>query len=173
MDTKTTIVIAAHGVPAVDYPGWRVGLLMALEFAPMASRIGLLRSWQEALDRHVRDWPRTPESDPYKAAVDELAADLSARTGWPVIAGYNEFCAPTIGQAIDQAVAEGAGRVVVLPTMLVRGNEHTELEIRETVVWAGERHPSVDIRYAWPFDQEHLVGLLAHQVSHHAGETRR
>lgn len=145
---------------------------MALEFAPLVERIGFLRAWRKALDRHVRGWPRTQENDPYKAAVDELAEGLSAQVGCPVTSGYNEFCAPTVGGAIDRAVANGARRVIVLPTMLVRGNEHTEREIHETVIQARERSPDVDIRYAWPFDQQQLIALLAGQVTSHGAEER-
>jgi sirohydrochlorin cobaltochelatase len=165
-------VLAAHGIPATDYPRWRVGLLMMLEFIPLAGRIGLLRAWRASLDRHMRAWPRTLDNDPYKAAVDELAGGVQARLGWPVIAAYNEFCAPDVGQAIDQAVARGARRVGVLPTMLVRGNEHTESEILEAVAEARARHPGADLRYAWPFDLDELIGLLATQAVRHAPASR-
>lgn len=33
MEKDTALVLAAHGVPATDYPSRRVGLLMALEFS--------------------------------------------------------------------------------------------------------------------------------------------
>jgi len=162
---RCAIVVAAHGIPATDYPPRRVGLLMALEFSgKLAERVGVLRRWREALEREVRTWPRTPENDPYQAAGDELASRLSARLGWPVLAGYNEFCTPTVDEAIDQVVAHGAQRVVVLPTMLVRGNEHTEKEIRDAVTRATERHPTVDLLYAWPFEEERLIELLAEQA---------
>lgn len=165
MEKDTALVLAAHGVPATDYPAWRVGLLMALEFSgKMVKRIGFLRAWRETLEREVRVWARTPQNDPYKAAVDELAAGLSARLGWPALVGYNEFCAPTVDEAIDRAFADGAGRVIVLPTMLVRGNDRTEREIRKAVDRARERHPAVDLRYAWPFDQEQLIEPPAGQV---------
>jgi sirohydrochlorin ferrochelatase len=113
----------------------RVGLLMMLEFSgKLAERLPPLRAWRERLATQAATWPRTAENDAYKAAVDRLAAHLSQRLGCPVLAAYNEFCAPPIGQAIDNAIAGGATEVVVVPTMLVRGNQHTELEILEAVV---------------------------------------
>jgi sirohydrochlorin cobaltochelatase len=143
----------------------RVGLLMMLEFADKrVERIGALRRWRERLADEVARWPRTPENDHYKAAVDELAEQLILRLGCPVFAAYNEFCVPAIGEAIDQAIAEGAATVVVVPTMLVRGNQHTELEIQEAVVRARERHPAAEIHYAWPFEERLLVSLLAEVV---------
>lgn len=110
-------------------------------------------------------WPRTAENDPYKTAVDGLAAQLSLRLGCPVLASYSEFCAPAIAQAIDNAIADGAAEVVVVPTMLLRGNQHTEFEIREAVVQVRERHPKPSIHYAWPFERGLLASLLAEVVT--------
>lgn len=162
------VVLAAHGAPATDYPRMRVGLLMMLEFSgKLAERLPPLRTWRERLAKQAATWPRTPENDPYKAAVDGLAAHLSHRLGCPVLAAYNEFCTPPIGQAIDNAIAGGAAEIVVVPTMLVRGNQHTELEILEAVVQARHRHPGAMIQYAWPFQEGLLVSLLAEVVMAH------
>lgn len=97
---RTIIVIAAHGAPPTDYPPRQVGMMMALEF--MGKRVGVLRSMHDALDREVRHWTRTRTNDPYKNGVDALAEQIAMQTGCPVIAGYNEFCLPTIPQAIDK-----------------------------------------------------------------------
>lgn len=146
----------------------RVGLLMMLEFAgKRVQRIGLLRAWGESIANEIRRWPRTADNDPYQFAVEAIAADLSVRLGYPVLAGYNEFCAPTVGEAIDQVISNGARRVVVVPTMLVRGNSHTELEIQEAVIQASRCHRTIRIHYAWPFEQARLVSLLADQVVKH------
>lgn len=37
------------------------------------------------------------------------------------------------------------GRLVVVPTVLVRGNQHTVLEIQEAMDRARERHPAAAI----------------------------
>ncbi len=166
--SPVAVVLAAHGAPATDYPRMRVGLLMMLEFSgKLAQRLPPLRAWRERLATQAATWPRTAENDPYKAAVDRLAAHLSRRLGCPVLAAYNEFCTPPIGQAIDQAIAGGARQVVVAPTMLVRGNQHTELEILEAVVQARRRHTGALIHYAWPFEEGLLVSLLAEVVTQH------
>jgi sirohydrochlorin cobaltochelatase len=159
------VVLAAHGAPATDYPTRRVGILMALEFAGgKAAQSGFLGRWKIKLENEIRTWPRTDTNDPYKAAVDELAAALTERTGYQVISSYNEFCSPTIQEAIDQAVARGATCVLVTPTMLLRGNQHTEAEIGQAVDEARQRHPTAIIQYAWPFQNESLVNLLAEHL---------
>jgi len=165
---RFAVVLAAHGAPATDYPPMRVGMLMMLEFGggPIR-RLGFLQRWRGKLADEIATWPRTVDNDPYKVAVERLAEALSERTGYPVIPGYNEFCLPTIGEAIDRAVAEGAREVVVAPTMLLRGNQHTESEIRDAVEAAGRRHPQAAIHYAFPYEQQLLVTLLADAVRTH------
>ncbi len=159
------IVLAAHGAPATDYPRARVGLLMALEMAGRRlARLPGVQSWRHSLEREVRAWPRTGSNDPYKTAVDELAVALAARINCRVIVGYNEFCAPEVGEALHRAVEEGAKRVLIIPTMLLRGNEHTEAEIAGAVDDARQQHPAVTFVYAWPFDLDRLVSLYADQA---------
>ena len=162
---NSAVVLAAHGAPPTDYPRFRVGILMMLEYAPKPiRRMFFLRSWREALIRQVTTWPRSADNDPYKAAVDELAAGVAKRLNCSVLAGYNEFCIPTVADAIDQVIKERANRVFVLPTMLLRGNAHTESEILNAVREAQRRHPSVHIAYVWPFDLDRMVSLFAGQV---------
>ena len=165
---NSAVVLAAHGAPPTDYPRFRVGMLMMLEYAPKPiRRVFFLRAWHESLIREVTTWPRRADNDPYKAAVDELAAGVSLRLSLPVLAGYNEFCVPTVADAIDQVIKEGADRVIVLPTMLLRGNAHTESEIHVAVSEARHRHPSTHIAYAWPFELDRMVSLFAGQALAH------
>lgn len=141
---------------------------MLLEYAPKRIRgLPFLRAWHESLVREVTMWPRRGDNEPYKAAVDDLAAGVSSRLGFPVLVGYNEFCAPTVAEAIDQVIADGADQVFVLPTMLLRGNAHTESEIQDAVTEARHRHPDACIQYAWPFEQEPMVSLFTGQVLAH------
>ena len=85
-------------------------------------------------------------------------------SAWPVLAGYNEFCAPTVAEAIGRAVAEGATQIIVVPTMLPRGNQHTEAEISAIVAESRKRHPLAIIRYAWPFDDDRVVSLFVEHI---------
>jgi sirohydrochlorin cobaltochelatase len=169
-DVDLVVVLAAHGAPAKDYPRWRVGVMMALEMGGAGlGRLPGVNTWRQRLVAEVCGWPRTPTNDPYKAAVDELAGALSAQLQCRVLAGYNEFCAPDIPAALDQAAAEGARRVVVIPTMLLRGNEHTEAEIAAAVAAARQRHPGIQFVYAWPFELTELVGLFSRQIRSRGG----
>ena len=46
------------------------------------------------LDTKIRQWPRTPETDPYQSGLEAVAAQLHANLGDVLFAvAYNEFCA--------------------------------------------------------------------------------
>jgi sirohydrochlorin cobaltochelatase len=160
---KTTIVIAAHGAPPTDYPASRVGWLMLLEHA--GAHIGFLKSIHDSLDREVRSWKRTGDNDPYKSGVESLASSIESQMQCRVIIGYNEFCVPTIPDAIDQAVRDGADQVIVATTMTTRGGEHSEIEIRDLVQAAQQRHSSNRIVYAWPLDVSRVAKMFADELA--------
>ncbi|MBI2001153.1 MAG: sirohydrochlorin chelatase [candidate division NC10 bacterium] len=62
---------------------------------------------------------------------------------------YIELATPGIPEGIDQCVAQGAARVVVLPVILFSSG-HAKLEIPYEIDEAQGRHPGVDFRYARP-----------------------
>lgn len=72
----------------------------------------------------------------------ELAEALAAELKLPAYAGFLEISEPDIPTAIDQAVAAGARRVVLLPYFLHRGN-HTQRDIPAIIDAASRRHPGV------------------------------
>jgi len=162
---STIIVLAAHGAPATDCPRRTIGIFMALESMPrLVNRLGFLQRLKATLDEKIRNWPRSIANDPYRQGVDVLAGRIAAQTGFEVIPGYLEFCAPDIGASIDEAVSRGAARVIVATTMTTRGGEHSEIEIREIVEAAQKRHPAVRIVYAWPFDTDRVARLFADEI---------
>ncbi len=163
----TVIVLAMHGAPPKDVPPREVielvGLHEGLEHAP-----AFVRRWLEPrhrkLDARMRARPRTAQNDPFWAGSQNLAEHLHAATGLPVIVGFNEFCAPTLDAALDQAAGQ-ADKVIVVTPMMTRGGEHSEVEIPETVRRAQARHPSVEFKYAWPLDVTAIAQFLAGQVA--------
>jgi sirohydrochlorin ferrochelatase len=61
--------------------------------------------------------------------------------------GFLEFARPTIGAAIDELVARGAQRVVVVPAMLLAAG-HVKNDVPSEVAEARARHPSVSFHMA-------------------------
>lgn len=160
---ETGVVLIGHGVPATDCPpGW-VGELMALQFSGAGHSHGpaSLQGKAAELDAKIRTWPRHDGNDPYKMGVEQLAAALRPLLGDRLFAiGYNEFCSPSVPEAIEQVIREGARKVLVIPTMLTPGGLHSEKEIPRAIAQVQAAHPQVKIRYVWPFDLDEVARLL-------------
>jgi len=163
---KTLLVLAMHGSIPSDFPAHKmtelIGLQARLEHAERPQR-PILEARYEPLEEEMRTWPRTPENDPFHAASQTLAAHLSVVAGLEVVVGFNEFCAPSLDEALDQA-AVNADRVVVVTPMMTRGGQHAELDIPAAIERVQVQHADVHFVYAWPFDFEDVAGFLAAQV---------
>ena len=164
---KTIIVLAMHGSPPNDFPRDELGEFFALHARLEASPVShspALESRYEELAGKLKNWPRTPGNDPYHAASDALASTLRKECGLEVVVGFNEFCAPDIDEALSQAAGSGAGKIVVVTTMLTRGGEHAEKDIAKSVSRARQGHPGSEIVYAWPFGTAEIARFLAAHI---------
>ncbi len=165
---KQMIVLAMHGAPPNDYPRHEIaemmGLHMRLEHARGLERVALEKRHAE-LDTKVRAWPRTAQNDPFWAGSQELAGHLSRAAGLEVIVGYNEFCAPSLDEALDQAAGQSADEVIVITPMMTRGGEHSEVDIPEAIRRVKEQHPGMRVRYVWPFDTSEIARFLATHIA--------
>ena len=164
---KTTIVLAMHGAPPNDFPRQEMA-----EYFDLRSRLGRVSDAEHArlqrryaeLEARVRAWPRTPENDPYHAAAYSLAVQLRQVSSCDVTVGFNEFCDPTLDEALDQAAAGAPAAIVVATPMMTRGGGHSEVEIPAAVRRAQDRHPGVSIVYAWPFEVHDIALFLWQQM---------
>lgn len=167
---KTLIVLAMHGAPPNDYPKRELGEFFSLhnhiEHATPTERATMQTRFDE-LDAKIRAWARTPQNDPYWAGSHDIATHLARATQREVIVGFNEFCAPTLDNAFEQAVAHGAEKIIVLTPMMTRGGEHSEIEIPEAVAHAQARFPQTVFQYIWPLDVAAIAQFLASQIAAH------
>jgi sirohydrochlorin cobaltochelatase len=168
---KTVIVLAMHGVPPSDFPRQELAEFFVMhsrfEHASV-SRDPEMTRYSE-LEKKLRDWPRTKDNDPYHAASFELARELSEATGCQVVVGFNEFCAPSLDDALDSAAGSGAKRVVVVTPMMTQGGEHSEKDIPGAVKRARTRHPGAEFIYVWPFPVQDVARFLAEQAARSLG----
>ena len=82
-----------------------------------------------------------------------------------VVPAYLEIAEPSIPDAIDRVVADGAGTVRLLPHFLGPGN-HVQRDLPAIVAEARERHPEVAIELAPHLGADpRLVDLLADLVA--------
>jgi sirohydrochlorin cobaltochelatase len=166
---KTTLVLAMHGAPPTDYPQAAIGELISLharlEHITGPER-GRLEQRHSEIEAQVRTWPRTQQNDPFFAGSQELGEQLRLATRCDVFVGFNEFCAPSLDEALDQAVAGAAApkRIVVITPMVTRGGEHSEVDIPSAIRRAQDRHPEIAIVYVWPLQASDVAAFLAAQI---------
>ena len=162
------IVLIGHGAPATDTPPQLIGELMGLEWRAGACPGGHHHapgSRAAELDAQIRNWPRRDSNDPYRKGLEQVAAALVPLLPTKRLAvGYNEFCRPTIAEAIEQVIAQGARRVLVIPSMLTPGGLHSEVDIPRALKDVQAAHPTVAIEYVWPFPAEDVAALLASRL---------
>ena len=158
------IVLVGHGGIPKDYPPELVTKLKRLEAQRRAA--GTPMSTEEyELDNKIRRWPRTAATDPYRVGLEAVAAALRPQLNGALFAlAYNEFCAPTLEESVEELIKQGATHVTVTTTMFTPGGAHSEVEIPEILDCLGPRHPEIELRYAWPFDLELIAKILAEQV---------
>lgn len=159
--TQRAIVLVGHGGVPKDCPHELVRKLKQLEAQRRAAGKPMSKEEKE-LDQKIRRWPRTPQTDPYKEGLEALAAQLRPLlNGDRLTIAYNEFCAPTLEEAVKELIKEGTQDITVVSSMFTAGGSHAEIEIPETVEKLKQAHPTVTIRYAWPFDKSLVAEMLA------------
>jgi len=124
---------------------------------------------EERICEELKNWPRTPENDPFFFETEKLAERVKERGGYDILeVGYNHFTGPSVAEAIEKAIRKGARRVIVVPTMFAKGGIHVEIDIPQTVTALQEQYPDVEIIYAGPpFDPDKHADLIISKIREH------
>jgi len=158
------VVLVGHGGVPKDCPSELVTRLKRLEGQRRAAGTPVSPEEHE-LDSRIRRWPRTTATDPYRFGLEAVAAVLRPQLNGALFAlAYNEFCAPTLEESVEELIKQGATHITVTTTMFTPGGAHSEIEIPETLDRMRSRHPGIDFRYAWPYDLQLVARTLAEQV---------
>lgn len=162
--SKKGVVLVGHGGIPKDCPQDLVTKLKRLEAQRRAAK--LPPSQEETdLDRTIRRWPRTEATDPYRSGLEAVAAQLRPLLDGILFAvAYNEFCAPTLEEAVEDLINQGASQITVTTTMFTPGGSHSEVEIPEILAQLRPRHPGIELCYAWPFDLHLIAETLFQQL---------
>jgi len=161
--TRGVILVGHGGIPR-DCPQDLVTRLKRLEAQRRAAKQPPSQEELE-LDQKVRRWPRTKATDPYQSGLEAVGAVLRQHLSGMLFAlAYNEFCAPTLEEAVEDLVKQGATSITVLTTMFTPGGSHSEVEIPEILEQLKPQYPSVELRYAWPFDLQLIAKTLSEQL---------
>jgi sirohydrochlorin ferrochelatase len=158
------VVLVGHGGIPKDCPQELVTRLKRLEAQRRAAGTPMSAEEHE-LDTRIRRWPRTAATDPYQSGLEAIAAHLKPHLDGVLFAmAYNEFCAPTLQESVEELIRKGATSIIVTTTMFTPGGSHSEIEIPEILDQLRPRHPGVTLRYAWPFDLQQVAHTLAEQI---------
>lgn len=160
--SEVGVIVVGHGEPPRDLPHGiskeYFMLMMKRDRTPEEEKRFI------QLEQLVTSWARTPQNDPYYYGLIEVVEALKKGTGLKhVWMAFNEFCRPTLQEALEAACASEVSAIVVVTVMMTRGGHHSEEEIPETV----ERFRvkcDKKIIYAWPFEASSVAELLARQV---------
>lgn len=121
---------------------------------------------ERELDMQIRRWPRTAATDPYQAGLQAIAEQLRSQLSPALLAvAYNEFCAPTIEESVDELVKQGATHIILATTMFTPGGAHSEIEIPDILDKLKKQYPDITLKYAWPFDLSMVANLLHEQIA--------
>ncbi len=162
--TVRGVILVGHGGIPKDCPPELVTRLKRLEGQRRAAKM-LPTVEEHELDQKIRRWPRTAETDPYRSGLEAVGAVLRPHLNGDLFAlAYNEFCAPTLEESVEELVSQGATSITVLTTMFTPGGSHSEIEIPEILDHLKPKYPGVELRYAWPFDLPLIAKMLAEQL---------
>lgn len=163
---RTFIILAVHGSPPKDFPKKELGEFFMLHARNEAK--GILKKEEverfSELEEKMRDWKRSPQNDPFYTACLEIAANLEKELLQPVFVGFNEFCAPSIANIIEDVIEQGAEKILVISPMMTRGGEHAEKDIPQIIEGVKKKHPQVKLLYAYPFLSKDIARFLASQA---------
>lgn len=158
------VILVGHGGIPKGCPQELVTKLKRLEAQRRAAKMPPSPEEVE-LDSKIRQWPRTPETDPYQSGLEAVAAQLRANLGEVLFAvAYNEFCAPRLEESVEELFKKGATHITVTTTMFTPGGSHSEVEIPEILEQLRKQYPDIVFCYAWPFDLSLVANTLAEQV---------
>lgn len=159
------IILVGHGGIPKGYPSNFVTKLKQLEAQRRAARLKMSEE-EYKLDQKIRLWPRTPETDPYQAGLELVAKHLKPLlNGAHFSTAYNEFCTPTLSEAIEKQISDGVTEITVVSTMFTPGGSHSEDEIPEELEELRKKHPNVTLTYAWPFNLKKVAEMLVEQIN--------
>ncbi len=160
---QRAILFIGHGGIPKDYDYAKVKRLKELERTRSRLRSPMSEE-EKQIDAEIRHWPRTAENDPFKAGFEDIVRALQSKRNEAIFTAYNEFCTPSIEEAIEKLAQDGIKEIVLLTSMFTRGGIHSDGEIPEIVEKLRPKFPHLRLNYAWPFDSDLVAQFLSKQI---------
>ncbi|GBC71485.1 hypothetical protein HRbin02_01269 [Candidatus Calditenuaceae archaeon HR02] len=161
MSPRIGLILVGHGEPPRDLPRHIVKeYFELLEKRRTEHEDERFRH----LEEEIVSRPRTPENDPYFYGLMAIAEELRRTQRFKQVwAAFNEFCRPTLPEALREACSSDVDVIVVATIMLTRGGHHSEEEIPSAIEQA-KTFCKKPIVYVWPIDSSDLAKFLLSQI---------
>lgn len=92
----------------------------------------------------LREERRMTQGEPLRVEIESLADRVKERGGYDILeVGYSRSAGPSVVEAIEKAVVQGARRVIVVPVIFTGG----EIDIRDELTSLRGRYPDIEIIY--------------------------
>lgn len=161
---KQAVILVGHGGLPKDIPQQAVESFMKIHKQRVRTGASITNE-EKGLESVIRNWKRTPESDPYQAGLENLASYMESQLdGYILKTAYNEFCYPSIETAVDELAQEDVSKIILVTTMITRGGSHSEVEIPEELKDLSAKYPEIDFQYAWPFGMDSFASFLTDHI---------
>lgn len=154
-DTRPALLLVGHGGPATDFP--KLGEYFRLH--------GKNSEEAHKIEEEMARWPRTEENDAYWAGFMQVVRAVEATQAFASVQiAFNEMCAPTVEEGLEELARRNPKTIVVTSIMITPGGVHSEKDIPLSISNFREKHPEIEVVYAWPYDPRMISSFLIDHV---------
>lgn len=151
---KIALIIVGHGGFPNDFPKMK-------EYMQLAEKGG---EKFEKIENEMIHWPRNENNDSYWAGIMKIAKEIEGKKTFSLVkVAFNEYCTPTVTEALTEVVKENPDEIIVTSIMMTSGGAHSEHDIPGSIKSFKEKNPNVKITYAWPYEPSEISEFL---ISH-------
>lgn len=164
---NNVVVLAMPGVLPKDFPPHERHVLYRLRARMKYISVNKHPEDEDRLNellRKARCWPRTAQNDPLHFSAQELASELSQVTGYRVILGFNQYDTPTLEEALVQAFAREAEKIVLINPLAANGVSLAKSESFISNQRIQNRCLEIQVDFSYSFSADKMVELLEEQL---------
>lgn len=153
---RASLLLVGHGGPAKDFPKLTEYFKLHGKNSDEARRI----------EDEMAHWPRTEENDAYWSGFMKVAHALEqSRAFNSVQVAFNEMCAPSVEEGLDELAKQRPDTILVTSIMVTPGGVHSEKDIPLSIENFREKHPDIVVIYAWPYDTRLISSFVVNHVN--------
>jgi sirohydrochlorin cobaltochelatase len=111
-------------------------------------------------------WPRNENNDAYWAGFMKVVKEVEKTNKYSSVhPAFNEMCAPTVDEALNEALKTNPDEILITSIMVTPGGGHSEHDIPKTIEAFKKKNPSIKVVYAWPYDPADISNMLIGQLN--------